>query len=410
MKNSFSEYITPTAQEFKTLWEKSVFVLDANVLLDFYRYSEETRKQLFVLLKRIPDDRLWIPHQAGLEFFENRVEVILSQKNAFEKTKNWLNDLAKHAKSTCDSALNSRPHPALNKTVLIKNIESTIEEMATEIDKQLKTHPDLMDNDPILKEIMALFDGKIGKPYAKEREQQIFKEGQARYEAKIPPGHEDATGQNKKTGTRRFGDLVLWYQIIDKAAVARTSVILVTSDEKEDWWRIHSGRKFGPRPMLRKEMKDRAGADFYLYTLDSFMSHTKKYLNANVEKAAIDEAKSVREYRPDSLATLAKLGSDQFAFSRVASEELARITEYSRLMQPLITQELEKYREWCKYIQPLAAQELEKMKEAGNFLRSISALELEKMKQDTRYLGPSNKASDLCREQVKEEPPQPSPQ
>ena len=44
MRKTFPGYYRPTEAEFRRLWDKCIFVLDANVLLNLYRYSEETRK------------------------------------------------------------------------------------------------------------------------------------------------------------------------------------------------------------------------------------------------------------------------------------------------------------------------------------------------------------------------------
>jgi hypothetical protein len=73
MRETFPGYYTPSDAEFKRLWTKSLFVLDANVLLNLYRYSSETRKKLIEILQRL-DTRLWVPHQAALEYQRNRLD------------------------------------------------------------------------------------------------------------------------------------------------------------------------------------------------------------------------------------------------------------------------------------------------------------------------------------------------
>jgi len=67
MKNIFPGYYRPTEEKFSNLWNSCLFVLDANVLLNLYRYSQETSNELIQILKQI-SDRLWIPHQAALEY------------------------------------------------------------------------------------------------------------------------------------------------------------------------------------------------------------------------------------------------------------------------------------------------------------------------------------------------------
>ena len=74
MKDMFPEYYQPTEDEFKQLWADAIFVFDANVLLDIYRYSPKASKELIGILKDL-DDRIWLPYQFALEYHRNMAEV-----------------------------------------------------------------------------------------------------------------------------------------------------------------------------------------------------------------------------------------------------------------------------------------------------------------------------------------------
>jgi hypothetical protein len=63
MRNIFPGYYRPTDEEFYKMWQECIFVFDANVLLNLYRYSPDTRDELLDVLERLKD-RIWIPHQA----------------------------------------------------------------------------------------------------------------------------------------------------------------------------------------------------------------------------------------------------------------------------------------------------------------------------------------------------------
>jgi len=52
----------------------------------------------------------------------------------------------------------------------------------------------------------------VDLPYTKERLEEIYKIGKIRYDQKIPPGFKD----KDKDGTRKFGDLVLWFKSLTK--------------------------------------------------------------------------------------------------------------------------------------------------------------------------------------------------
>ena len=66
MKKNFPGFYRPTKEEFAELWATCIFVVDANVLLNLYRYTSKTADQLIGILKDI-SDRLWIPYQAAFD-------------------------------------------------------------------------------------------------------------------------------------------------------------------------------------------------------------------------------------------------------------------------------------------------------------------------------------------------------
>lgn len=74
MRRAFRGYYPPSPEEFDKLWAEGLIVLDANALLNFFRYSASTRDELLKLL-RDRQEQLWIPHQVGLEFHRRRHTV-----------------------------------------------------------------------------------------------------------------------------------------------------------------------------------------------------------------------------------------------------------------------------------------------------------------------------------------------
>ncbi|MFO0435675.1 MAG: PIN-like domain-containing protein, partial [Sphingobacteriaceae bacterium] len=75
MKKEFIGYYNPSDKEISDAWNKGTFAFDANTLLNLYRYSENTRKDFLSALKAIKQ-KLFLPHQAALEFHSNRIGVI----------------------------------------------------------------------------------------------------------------------------------------------------------------------------------------------------------------------------------------------------------------------------------------------------------------------------------------------
>jgi len=98
-----------------------------------------------------------------------------------------------------------------------------------------------------------------------------------------------------KEGIRRFGDVILWFQILDHAQAVKKPIILISDDAKEDWWLIHHGRTIGPRPELVAEMRRKANMDFYMYSSDRFLERAADFLQLQRQQDAIEEARELRQ-------------------------------------------------------------------------------------------------------------------
>ena len=288
MKNIFPGYYRPTIKEFSNLWNSCLFVLDANVLLNLYRYSQETSDELIQILKQV-SGRLWVPHQAAFEYQKNRLQIIASQIEEYDKIKKLVKDSKDKLQTKLDS-LDER-HPYIKADYLMKIMQKACAAIEKNLKKLKETHLDLLQNDNLRDALGALLEDKLGLHYSQEELNEVYNLGKERYKQEIPPGY----GDKNKEGTNKYGDLILWFQIIDKAKEVNKPIILVTDDRKEDWWTRIRGKIIGPRPELVDEMHSKAGVSFYLYQTNPFMENAKKFLKMQVKKKAIDEVRRIRE-------------------------------------------------------------------------------------------------------------------
>jgi PIN domain-containing protein len=289
MRKTFPGYYRPTDTEFRKLWDKCLFVLDANVLLNLYRYSEETRKRLIDILQQV-ESRIWVPHQAAMEYQRNRLDVISAQREAYKQIGHLLDETAKKLEAQLRTY---KRHPLINAEKLATSINEVFAKKGEELKDVRQQHPDLLENDLVREALTKLLDGKVGAPYSDDRLKQIFKDGEDRYAKSKPPGYKDA---KTKEGDNAFGDLILWYQVMDKAAADKVPVIIVTDDVKEDWWWRHEGKIVGPNPDLVEEIRSKANVGFYMYVSDQFMVYARQYLKQNIDQKAIDEIREVRKH------------------------------------------------------------------------------------------------------------------
>lgn len=326
MKNTFPGYYRPTEDELSKMWENSLFVLDANVLLNLYRYSPETREELLDILEEI-SDRLWVPHQAALEYHRNRLGVIEQQAAAYDSVQRLLGDSRKKLENDLRSLIGKGRHPFVDADRLLERITIVFTGIEEEMKGLSQEHPDLIDEDPIRDTITALLEGKIGSPCPSERIGEIYKAGKTRYESKIPPGYRDAA----KGNTKQYSDLVLWFQIIDQAKAAKRPIILVTDDRKDDWWLRFKGQIIGPRPKLVNEIVSEARVSFYMYSADPFMEHAREYLKRQISQQAIEEVREVRQRDEEYLRVAHLTRAAQFPYEALEKIRAATQLPYKTL-------------------------------------------------------------------------------
>ncbi|MEK3749439.1 PIN-like domain-containing protein [Paenibacillus sp. FSL E2-8871] len=299
MRKNFEIFYVASEENIKTLWDNAVFVLDANVLLNLYRYSSDTSQTIMKLLENI-SDRLWIPHQVALEYNFNRVKVINEQIAAYRKVQNSIETASNQMIGSISKDLNTykKRHPVINVSAITEKIELSIKAIKDELLDQEKTHPDFLYKDDIRNFLDKHFEDKVGGAYNQAQLDLIFSEGEERYKQEFPPGYkdlEDKLGKFKHHGDivikSEYGDLIVWKQIIDFARDQEKSIIFVTDDAKEDWWLRDHGRTVGPRIELLNEFHHETGKQFYMYESHRFIEYGQNYLNQQVNKAAVEEIK-----------------------------------------------------------------------------------------------------------------------
>lgn len=287
MKSKFPGYFKLTQKEIDELWANAIIALDANILLNLYRYSDETREDFFKIFEKIKE-RVWIPNQAAFEFFNNRLTVISQQEKAYEEAISSLNDIESEFK-------NSRQHPFLSKKLLSRFSKLT-KEICTQLNSNKEFHNKRIYDDDILDKIESLFDGKVGDEFTNEELENIYTEGEKRFSKKIPPGYKDANKKDELEDNQRiYGDFIVWKQIVSRSKDISKGVILVTDDRKEDWWVRFSGKTLGPRPELIREFRTETEQYFHMYQSDRFLEFARDYLDEEIDQRAIDEIRELRK-------------------------------------------------------------------------------------------------------------------
>lgn len=279
MLKSFPEYNSLSPEVLKNLWEKALFVFDTNILLNLYRYSDETSKKFLETIIGLKP-RVWLPFQVGIEYHKNRLIVISEQKKHYE-------DFEKKFSDILGDIDNKNRNPFLSKDITDK-LNAIKADIKAEVYTKKKEYDLSLNKDPLLEKINSVFEDKVGPCFSVEEIKKIQHEGEKRYKDKIPPGFSDI----KKLENERYGDLIIWKQIIDKSKADETDIIFVLDDRKEDWWLEHSGKTISARIELLKEFHEETKKRCHFYQPFQFLEYSIEFLGNTIEPTVIDEVKN----------------------------------------------------------------------------------------------------------------------
>ena len=182
MKSAFPGQFSSNPKNIKNLWEEAIIALDANVLLDLYRYSDSTRSAFLNVLE-LMRERVWISYQVAGEYFSNRLSVISAQAKHYD-------DSVKVLEKLRASFENQKQHPFVAGETLAGFVES-FNKLVSELKESQAAHARRISEDEIKEILGDLFDGRVGPSYDDARLEGMITDGAERYKNKIPPGFKD---------------------------------------------------------------------------------------------------------------------------------------------------------------------------------------------------------------------------
>lgn len=281
MKSQFPWYFD-SEEEIDRAWKHGILTVDTNVILDIYRYNSDTRNAIFKSIKFFKN-RTWLSNQAAKEFISNRKSVIADSHADFDKTKKILKEFVENSVNvgTTLNGIRRISNADINK--FLEEIKRSVDIIEKKIADEAPANFNLSSNDPVLENIISAFGDRIGS--APENYDQLLLDAEQRQKKKIPPGYKDAG----KDGDRRFGDFLLWSELIAFAKANQKDIIFVTSERKEDWWEEKSGKTLGPRQELLQEFYEKSGRKFFMYHTDRFVKFQQERSVVNVDSRIIEE-------------------------------------------------------------------------------------------------------------------------
>lgn len=297
--------------ELEPLWEQAFFVLDTSALIELaVKHSPKTQAEALDVLGRLKD-RLWLPHQVAVEFVHVRPR---KRHEEFGRLKQKIVELEQ---LFTQNGVVSEGRVSDAFAVLS---DATVEE------------PDWDALDVFEQSLGELFKGRIGPAPAPAQLLELYDVCRRRYAVKLPPGYADVP---KKDEPACFGDCIIWHQILEHAKTEKQPAIVVTGEQKDDWWGKQANKKIiGPRPEMIVEMRAVAGVDVHFYSWKQFYPYAADFVKRPVkpdvveEFAKIEEAETARAARAAAMAPVwAQLASDYV--------QVGMLSDFSRLFDPM---------------------------------------------------------------------------
>jgi len=295
----FEASIPQTDAEIDGALKAGLLSLDANVLLNFYRYSPNARDALIAVLKAA-EDRAWVSHQAAREFWRNRYAAIDSRSQATEQLQSALdkNETAVNAALETWAKQTAVPEDAKQEVVdaLAAGFTTARELVDAEVEGAGVVAYDT-ESDAVLTVLLDLLSSHVGPALPEDEREAALKEGLRRSNELIPPGFLDADKADGTGPDGPSGDYLVWLQSIKEASRRDLPLVIVTGDEKEDWWWKHRNVFLGPRPELVEEFSKHSKRRLFMLRPVQLIDHADVLDVAVSKDAAIDVARASSDDR-----------------------------------------------------------------------------------------------------------------
>lgn len=307
--DGFEAYKTPSDDDYSEVLTQGLIVLDSSVLLNLYRYAQQTRND-FISVLRSFGNRIFVPHHVMIEFWRNR-EAVLKDPLGWQTTANNLANYREQSLNlirnwTRQTGLAQESINEFSETLEIA-FQDVIGKVALIAREEGIGFANNTDADPVLAELEPLLQGCVGEGLSENDYEQAVSEARRRAGARIPPGYMDAA----KTADRAAGDYLIWLQVIHEAKTRKRDVLLVTGDVKEDWWRRERGELRGPRPELVREIKQEADVRLFMFRPESLLIHARRFLQATVQDESVQVVERVGVQEDSGPTALIHRGWDE---------------------------------------------------------------------------------------------------
>lgn len=285
--------------------KETIIIFDSNVWLDLYKLPPTLIEPITKSIRK-RSELFWLPKQVYLEFNRNVSKNRDYSKNKYKDTSGKSSSLINEAKNQISKLLNEIGnydiHDAKNlKEKYNTSFDKLIKEIKSDFKDLEKDHFENIkcilskESDIISDTVESLYKENSAPEFSMKELLQIYAEGELRYKYLIPPGHTDRNKDDRSNEeanlTRRFGDLIIWKEILRRVSDNFVEVILVQNEKKLDWWDNKQTNKISK--LLEKEFLEYVSdnSQIQMISFDDFINIYASQLELPV--ASIKELKYI---------------------------------------------------------------------------------------------------------------------
>ncbi|HCE4787910.1 TPA: DUF4935 domain-containing protein [Vibrio parahaemolyticus] len=326
LKELFAGYNDNYVSDTMLSQSKVIVCFDANILLNLYRYENEVRDQVISLVKSIKGKtkfEIWLPYHAALEFNVNRKKVIKQSNSRIDDIRKQFAIFKKDVKSA--STIGGKRGGLFD---LSNELSDSFDNIHQILEKHRKNKI-VSHKDQIIDVVFDIFDGYVGSPISEKELGSLIIEAESRYQKNIPPGFEDSGKTNLMTFNGmsvdcKFGDYIIWKEMIEKSNKEGLPIILISDDVKSDW-RCNEYNRV--KPELINEFLYKTGHHFYSMSIIEFERVFKSHLNFSFTREASTQIKQINKTDKDAESWL-KMILDAYEKSGQRVLKLKEINEH----------------------------------------------------------------------------------
>ncbi|PIH61094.1 PIN-like domain-containing protein [Paenibacillus sp. LK1] len=292
-------------EDFKRLWKSALISVDTSVLLFLQECHAPYAKYVMDTLLFV-EDRIWITSQvANVEMapqfnYTGEIKGSLRKLNDFDREFDKTITAINAKFQSLQQNLDEQGHDLLSELIAEIDINKVLYDVISNF--KLNVASSTKENREFLQsKLVQIFQkslcSKTSLGFNDDEILAIEQEGIIRYEKCIPPGYKDA----KKNGNK-YGDLIVWKELLNKSNQENRPVLFVTAEKKEDWFRLRDNVILEVREELRKEAEACKAEVFVIHFKDFikmsklFISRSTKELSEKVDSQKSEIAEQVEIY------------------------------------------------------------------------------------------------------------------